>query len=228
MTPDWICEGGHPLYLIDGEKYCPICVAITEKGLKPRGRSGPTPCAHTMPTGVKSCYVCERYRKSPWLQELDENGRGTCPGGHEVTHADLSYGIRGQYAQRRCAACAHDSVLKASRAFMKKKDEIAAAEGRKVRRRTDPKVRLPVDYIDWVVALRLIEGKVDEVYDMNRGGHVGATAMEKWVAYHSTTDLYSYTRTTPTGPTHVRYQWVDMGVVKKWKPTTLAQAMSNL
>lgn len=228
MTEGWICEGGHPLYLIDGEKFCPICILIAERGVKPQAPRGRRGCSHTVPMGVNSCYVCERHRKAPWLRALDQNGRATCPRGHEATHETLKYSRRGDAVVRRCARCEEVGVAQAQRAFLRRKEEIAAAEGRQVRHRDDPKKRLPADFADWVVILRLIEGKVDEVYDMKRGEMVGATAMEKWVAYHSTSEDYNFTRTQPSGVHTVRHHWTETGQANGWKPKTLAQFMSEL
>lgn len=226
MTEGWICPDGHPLYLIDGEKICAICAEIERNGARPNRckKRG-----HTVPRSAKNCRVCQRYRHAPWWEVLDTMGSATCPSGHEVTHEDLLYGIRsGGIVERKCHSCVRESWSKAHDVFMKRREEVAAAEGRELRHRDAPKKRLPIDYFDWVVSLRLIEGKIDEVYDMRRGEHVGATAMEKWVAYHSTGGDYFFTRKFDNSEKHVREQWPDVGLRKGWPPKTLAQAMSEL
>lgn len=226
MTEGWICEGGHPYYLVDGEKMCPICIKIADVGSRPKR------CrvmGHLVPADQQWCTLCQRYTKLEWLRELDKTGTSTCPQGHEATHETLKYSLRsGKFPERKCEACVSSSWKKANTAYIAKRMGIAQAEGRELQHRPKEKRRLAPEYFDWVVALRLIEGKIDEVYDMRRGTHVGATGMERWVAYHSTTDDYNYMRTTPSGPTHVRSSWVDTGKVKRWKPKTLAQAMSEL
>lgn len=228
MTPpnDWICEDGHPLYLIDGDKVCSICQQIAEHGARP-GRCRLR--GHTVPKNSNNCRACRRYREAPWFEELDATGSAVCPSGHHMTHENLAYGLRGGvWPERKCSQCVTEGWQKAHAAFMRNRESVAAAEGREVRRRSVPKVRLPSDYIDWVVALRLIEGKVDEVYEMKRGKHIGATAMEKWVAFHSTADSDIFERSCPGGVTSVRYQWREYGDRHKWKPKTLAQAMAEL
>lgn len=224
MTKGWICKGGHPYYRIDGKKICPICAKIAELGLR-KDR-----CAkfnHTVPAGHRHCPTCERYRKNPWQAELDQNGEATCTNGHHATHETLTY-VRYPNGQvkRVCSQCL---TLAAGAA---RDAAVAYAEGRhergETRKRHRQRKRLPVDFFDWVVALRLIEGKIDEVYDMTRGTHVGPTAMEKWVAYNSTTDDYVFTRKFSNSIKSVRWQWAEAGEANGWPPKTLAQAMAEL
>jgi hypothetical protein len=226
MTEGWICEDGHPLYRIDDVKICKICPIIAEVGAKEnRCRL----MGHTVPVTSECCTICNQYSKIPWHKELDQNGVATCPAGHTVTHEDMLYNMRGgKSPERKCYQCVSASWKRANAAYVAGREAVAAAEGREIDRRYKEARRLPLDYFDWVVALRLIEGKVDEVYDMRRDNNIGPTAMEKWVAYHSTTDDYNHTRTQPGGPKFVRHQWAETGQLKKWKPRTLAQAMSEL
>lgn len=225
MTEGWICEGGHPYYLIDGTKVCWACEQIKKYGPK---EGGCKKRLHTTHEGAKNCITCEKHRKRPWQKDLDEHGTAVCPEGHEVTHETLKYSISACGApQRACPICSSKAAAHANSQYLLSRARKREGKGlpplppRK-------KVRLPVDYFDWVVALRLIEGKIDEVYDMRRGTHVGPTAMEKWVAYHSTTDDYNYTRTAPDREYTIRWQWPEAGAAKGWKPKTLAQAMSEL
>lgn len=229
MTEGWICEGGHPYFMIDGEKVCPICVKIAVEGVRVSQR----PCAgnHTRPMSHGNCRLCERYNKTPWQKELDLTGKATCPKGHSLTHEDLKYTHRqGKTPERQCGQCRYDRIVTASKAYIKKREEIAAAEGREVRRKNAPKKRLPAESYDWVVALRLIEGKVDEVYDMVRDEHKGATLMEQWIAYCSTTeeDNTRMIRHHSGIPSYIRPQWKRAADSRGWKPKTLAQAMSSL
>lgn len=226
MTRSWICSGGHPLYLIDGVKYCPTCELIAERGAKPKR------CKrnHIAIAGISNCATCGMYRKAAWLQELDEHGKASCPQGHEMTHAKLRYAVRqGKHAERKCSACSSTNSKKANTVMVKVRADQRAAKGLPplppVAHRRG--VRLKPDYIDWVVAFRLIEGKVDEVYDMKRGAHVGPTAMEKWVAYHSTPGDYAYMRTYEAHPGTVRHEWPKYGLRHGWKPKTLVQAIAE-
>jgi hypothetical protein len=222
----WICDDGHPKYLVKGEIMCPTCAKIERVGLKsPRCKRR----NHTVPLGEDTCPICFRYKKIPWLAELDEHGVADCPKGHHVKHADLAYSLRsGLHPERRCKQCMMANTKKSTMVNRAKWDAIRASGAFVPTPRRVRKDRLKPEYCDWVVALRLIEGKVDEVYDMKRGDHIGPTAMEKWVAYHSTSEDYTHTRTFASGPNTVRHQWTETGRVNKWKPKTLAQAMSEL
>lgn len=226
MTRGWICDGGHPLYLIDGKKTCPQCVIIAEQGAKKER------CKrnHTVALGNSNCPTCGVYRKRPWFKALDEAGMAPCPRGHEMTHDKLKYSVRqGRFAERKCSECSSTNSKAANSAMVKVRAEQRAAKGLPplppVARRRG--IRLKPDYIDWVVAFRLIEGKVDEVYDMQRGTHVGPTAMEKWVAYHSTPEDYTHMRTYQTHPGTVRHEWPKYGLRHGWKPKTLVQAIAE-
>lgn len=225
MTEGWICEGGHPYYLIDGVKTCWVCEQIAELGQK---ESGCKKGLHTNAIGNKNCVTCEKHRKRPWQKELDEKGVALCPEGHEVTHDNLKYSLSSCGApQRKCRTCSDTAASHANSAYVLSRNEGRAAKGLPPYEPRQKK-RLPPEYFDWVVALRLIEGKVDEVYDMRRGEHVGATAMEKWVAYHTTNDSYPFARKSGDREQVLRYQWPELGIRRKWKPKTLAQAMAEL
>lgn len=225
MTEGWICEGGHPYYLIDGNKVCWVCEQIEKRGAK---EGGCKKRLHTVHAGAAHCITCEKHRKRPWQKELDENGVATCPAGHEVTHESLKYSLSACGApQRKCSICSDEAASHANSAYLIGRARKRAEKGLPPLQPRE-KVRFPIDYFDWVVALRLIEGKVDEVYDMKRGSHVGPTAMEKWVAFHSTTDDYPFMRRFDNSERHVRWQWPETGRVRGWKPKTLAQAMSEL
>lgn len=226
---DWICEGGHPYYLIDGVKHCPICVRIAEVGVKP------TRCVkmgHTIPADVRSCSLCHRFTKADWQRQLDLNGEATCPKGHALTHATLAYIRRGSGVyERKCPTCIDVNWKAAGRQYRTNCEARAKREGREMRRVGRPKKRFkPTDY-DWVVALRLIEGKIDEVYDMMRGTHKGATTMEKWIAYCSTTEHDStrlIRRFGAGNDKHLRNQWAEYPEKAGWSRKTLAQAMNEL
>lgn len=225
---DWLCEGGHPYYLVDGTKFCPVCVKIAKVGAK---KKRCVKMNHTAPADADSCALCQRFTKAPWLKQLDLTGETICPNGHANTHATLKYTLRnGKIPERKCQACVDTSAKKAAETFRQNRMAVAEAEGRELDTRAKRRARFGPEYFDWVVALRLIEGKVDEVYEMMRGKHKGATAMEKWVAYHSTTDWDTprLIRHTDKRPNNIRSAWVVTGTQLGWKPKTLAQAMSEL
>ncbi len=227
MTDGWICEGGHPYYLIDGEKYCPLCTLIEQVGRHPVDcRNG-----HARPaTGHRSCRLCDKYRKRPYWRELDEKGEAVCPNGHRLTHETVAYSKQqGVWVERSCPSCRRENVKNANAAYVAKREALAAAEGREIRRRAREEDTLAVDYLDWVVAYRLAMGKVDEVYEMRRGRHKGATPMEKWVAYCSThgRDPEEFRRNQPSGVRIVRGQWAEYANEKGWPPKTLIQAMAE-
>lgn len=218
---DWICEGGHPYMMRDGVKYCPVCEAIASNGLRKIPRC---PQNHTVPAGIKYCPTCERYRNSRWQKALDLTGQSTCVYGHTMTHDACYYGMRlGKWPERKCSICVKERMMGANKIYQEQRAKTREEKG--LKKRPPKRKSLPPTFCDWVVALRLVEGKVDEVYDMRRDDTVGPTAMEKWVAYHSTPDNYVSTRTFNSGPSVVRYQWREYGDLKKWKPKTLAQAM---
>lgn len=224
MTDSWICEGGHPYYLHEGKKVCSVCDEIKEHGLRKR------PCrlgGHAMPANREECLTCKKYRLMEWHRELDKTGKAICKNGHEVTHETMRYSlIRPGVLQRACGGCVNMSANMAA-SVNKKKAAHRHAAG--LTRRRPPKKTDALDhtYVDWVVVYRLAMGKVDEVYDMKRGDTVGATAMEKWVAYHSTPEDYLYTRNFPAGPATVRWQWREYGIKKKWEPKTLVQVIAE-
>ncbi len=223
---DWICPGGHPYYLIDGVKTCWVCDRIAEVGAKERGCKADL---HQTPLGTSHCVTCEKWRKRAWSEELDTVGKAVCPDGHEITHETLKYMLGADgIPQRRCAECAITGRKRATASYVASREEHHAKNGTLMRRQQE-KVRLPLDYFDWVVSLRLIEGKVDEVYDMMRGKHKGATAMEKWVAYHSVPRDFSAVRHLKSGETTgVHLSWATVGIARGWKPKTLAQAMAEM
>ncbi len=223
---EWLCEGNHPYYLIEGKKYCSVCEQIKLVGLS----TFTCRRKHTRPAGDRDCSVRGKYRRRPWFRELDENGVATCPGGHTLNHATLSYSkLYGVWAQRSCAECLNANGAKANAVYVSNCEKRATEAGRKVRKRGEKKDTLAPEYIDWVVAYRLAMGKVDEVYDMKRGDHKGATAMEKWVAYCSTIgrDPSEFIRKSEGGERFIRPQWAEYGEQHKWKPKTLAQAMAE-
>jgi len=226
---EWICSGEHPLYLVDGTKVCMTCVKIAEVGAK---RKRCIKMNHTVPADADSCALCQRFTKAEWLKQLDLTGETVCPNGHANTHATLKYTLRsGKIPERKCQECIDASAKKAAATQRQIRAAIAKAEGREMDTRAKRRRRLGADYFDWVVALRLIEGKVDEVYDMMRGKHKGATGMEKWVAFHSThgIDTSKFVRHDHNArPSNVRYQWTETGTALKWEPKTLAQAMAEL
>lgn len=223
MTEGWLCEGNHPYFLVDGKKFCPVCELIKEVGAKPeRCRA----MGHTVPIGKDHCPLCWRYRKALWQKELDLNGEAECPNGHRMTHETLLYTLRsGTVHERKCPNCIRESSARGRATAM------ANAKARHEAGLTKPRpapVRLPPEYCDWVVAYRLIMGQVDEVYDMKRGQHVGATPMEKWVAYHSTPEDYNHVRSNRTsGDRVLRYQWAEYGEQHGWEPKTLVQAIAE-
>lgn len=171
----WICELGHPKYRVfagtGSSLTCFICKKI-EKSLNPKV------ClrGHKYASEDRQCRLCMWYAQHPWLKELDTTGEAVCPRGHEVTHATLNYKRRGY---RRCPEC-----HKLGRGIAVK----AMAEAHRGKPNANRGKRFGVTrtFADWVVVLRLIEGRLDEVYQMRRGTTKGPTPMEEWVAYNST------------------------------------------
>jgi len=223
---DWICPDGHPKYRVGDTLTCPTCEQIATQGQKPDlcKRRG-----HSVPLGFDVCNVCVRYKKIPWTEQLDNHGSATCSNGHEVTHDELVYLVRGgKTHERRCPGCARDASLAAVQAH---KAKTAARHAAGWTKKRPPKLKdtLAPDYLDWVVAYRLAMGKVDEVYEMKRGDHEGATAMEKWVAYCSTEgrDPDEFLRTMQSRTATIRWQWAEHARMKGWAPKTLTQAMAE-
>lgn len=174
----WICEHGHPKYRIfqgtGSFLACLICKKV-EKSINPRTCKR----SHPFPAEDRQCRLCMWYAQHPWLKELDEHGEAVCPKGHTVTHNTLNYRRRGY---RRCGEC-----HKLGRGVAVK----AMADNHRGRPNVNKGKRFGVKrtFADWVVVYRLIEGRLDEVYQMKRGTTTGPTPMEEWIAYNSTSPL---------------------------------------
>lgn len=225
----WICERGHPKYRLyvgtGSRRVCLICQKV-EKSVNPRTcRRG-----HTFPVEDRQCRLCLWYAQNPWLKELDENGISTCPSGHAVTHDTLCYKRRGQ---RRCPECHKKARGKAVTAMIE--HNTGRPNANKGRR-----YGVKRTFADWVVVYRLIEGRLDEVYKMQRGFTVGPTPMEEWIAHNSMNPLEGAHRLAYSDQGELYFarekgkanelasafvsrweKWGTYGRAHKWEPKTM-------
>lgn len=155
--------------------------------------------------GRLRCYLCQSYRTTPWLKELDENGMAVCTKGHTVTTDTVVWRVR----HRVCPQCEVSRKKSVARANALRKSDARCRSGR--HRRTDANTRVhnkrrrtctdcereskarknppSFDFADWVVVHRLVSGQLDEVYAMQRGNLKGPTPREEWIAHCTGIDV---------------------------------------
>lgn len=232
--PQWICDKGHPKYRVKrpgGQTplVCHICAKVAKS-------ASPRMCirGHEFPVEERQCRLCLIYKQNPWLKELDENGKANCPRGHEMTHDTLNYDTP---KRRCCSTCYLTSRQRAIQAMAKQNTGKSNANKGKT-------YGVKKTFADWVVVLRLIEGRLDEVYSMKRGFTVGPTPMEEWIAHNSMNPMESAHRLayseqkelcTKRGPQTdkvkanslassfiIRWEkWGTYGRARKWEPKTM-------
>jgi hypothetical protein len=110
----WLCRHGHPMWRKRSSGHW-ICHTCNDMNLNHKADElGVCIYGHKRIVG-KNCYTCNIYSQTQWLRELDENGVGTCPSGHPVSHHDDSiiYHHTRKFRSRRCKICTEISLTKA-------------------------------------------------------------------------------------------------------------------
>lgn len=99
----WLCQHGHPLIQRGKSRVCLYCAG----DILPAVRAGKpiSYCSngHARVLG-RRCLLCESWRRQPMLRDLDINGVGYCPKGHEVT-PETVYRPPSRPRRRECPVC---------------------------------------------------------------------------------------------------------------------------